>query len=57
MARTTGLVTVGCVLAWRKGALFENGIHPPEDLATETIERIIEGLRQEGVSVTYVIQA
>jgi len=48
---------VGCLLAWRKGALFENGIHPPEDLATETIERIIEGLRQEGVSVTYVIQA
>ena len=57
MARTTGLVTVGCVLAWQKGALFENGIHPPEDLATETIETIIEGMRQEGVSVTYVTQA
>jgi len=57
MARTTGLVTVGCVLAWRDSALFSEGVHPPEDLATETIETIIEGLRQEGVSVTYVIQA
>ena len=57
MARTTGLVTVGCVLAWRDSALFSDGVHPPEDLATETIETIIEGMRQEGVSVTYVTQA
>jgi len=53
MARTTGLVTVGCVLAWEQEALFSVGVHPPENLATDTIHSIIERLRNDGVSIVH----
>ena len=52
MARTTGLVTVACVLAWTQHNLFADGIHPPEELPTEVIHSVIEHLRNEGVSIS-----
>ncbi len=52
MARTTGLVTVACVLAWTKIELFTEGIHPPEDLPTEVIHDVISLLKSEGVAIT-----
>ena len=51
MARTTGLVTAACVLAWTKTELFTEGIHPPEDLPTEVIYDVIQLLKEAGVSV------
>lgn len=51
MARTTGLVTAACVLAWTKTELFTEGIHPPEDLPTEVIYDVIQRLKEAGVSV------
>ena len=51
MARTTGLVTAACVLAWTKTELFTEGIHPPEDLPTEIIYNVIQRLKEAGVSV------
>jgi len=51
MARTTGLVTFACVKAWASTDLFEDGVHPPEDLPTSTIHTVINTLRHEGVKV------
>ena len=51
MARTTGLVTFACVVAWSKRDLFSEGIHPPEDLDTETILDIIDFLKERGVRI------
>jgi lysine 6-dehydrogenase len=51
MARTTGLVTFACVVAWSKQDLFSEGIHPPEDLDTETIMDIIALLKAHGVRI------
>jgi len=50
MARTTGLVTAACVLAWTKSELFTEGIHPPEDLPNEVIMDVIQRLKDDGVS-------
>ena len=51
MARTTGLVTFACVVAWSQRELFTEGIHPPEDLPTEVIENVIQTLNDEGVRI------
>ena len=51
MARTTGLVTVACVLAWTRADLFSEGVHPPEALPTEIIHEVISLLRSEGVAI------
>ena len=51
MARTTGLVTYACVKAWSQQDLFEGGIHPPEDLSTETIHGVIDLLKANGVRI------
>ena len=51
MARTTGLVTAACVMAWCATELFTEGIHPPEDLPTEVIHDVIQRLKEAGVSV------
>jgi saccharopine dehydrogenase-like NADP-dependent oxidoreductase len=51
MARTTGLVTTACAVAWAKHELFIEGIHPPEDLPSEVIHSVIESMRQEGVTI------
>ncbi len=51
MARTTGLVTFACVVAWSQQELFSEGIHPPEDLPTEIIKNVIQTLEVEGVRI------
>ncbi len=51
MARTTGLVTYSCALAWSKNDLFSSGVFAPEDLPTEVIESIIQTMKEEGVSI------
>ena len=57
MARTTGLVTYACVVAWTEHPLFNEGIHPPEDLPSEVIHSVIQTLRDEGVSVEFRLDA
>lgn len=51
MARTTGLVTVACVMAWSKNDLFTSGVHAPEHLPSNVIHDVIQTLRDHGVSV------
>jgi len=52
MARTTGLVTVACVMAWTQRELFLEGIHPPEDLPSDVIHDVIALLKTEGVTIS-----
>ena len=52
MARTTGLVTYSCAMAWSKEELFQTGIYAPEDLPTSVIEQVIETMKQEGVTIS-----
>lgn len=52
MARTTGLVTVACVLAWTRQDLFTEGVHPPEALPTDVIHEVISSLKSEGVDIS-----
>jgi len=51
MARTTGLVTYACVMAWTKQELFQDGVHPPEALPASVIHDVIATLREEGVLI------
>ena len=51
MARTTGLVTYACVMAWTKQELFQDGVHPPEALPVSVIHDVIATLREEGVHI------
>lgn len=53
MARTTGLVTYACVVAWSQHELFTEGIHPPEDLPSEVIHDVIQTLEDEGVRIEH----
>ena len=55
MARTTGLVTYACVIAWTKQELFQNGVHPPEALPVSVIHDVIATLREEGVLIDETI--
>ena len=52
MARTTGLVTSCCAIAWaERPDLLSPGVHAPEDLPDDVIQSIIEVMRSEGVSI------
>ena len=51
MARTTGLVTFACVVAWSQQELFTEGIHPPEDLPSDVIHNVIQTLKNEDVRI------
>ena len=52
MARTTGLVTVGCILAWIEDpGMLEPGIHAPESLPRNVVNSIIEMMRENGVEI------
>lgn len=52
MARTTGLVTACCVIAWiDRPDMFESGVFAPEDLPNDVIDLVIEVMRSEGVSI------
>ena len=55
MARTTGLVTYACVMAWTKQELFQDGVHPPEALPASVIHDVIATLREEGVLIDETI--
>ena len=53
MARTTGLVTVGCIRAWIEDpGMLEPGIHAPESLPRNVVISIIEMMRENGVEIT-----
>ena len=56
MARTTGLVTFACVVAWSQQELFTEGIHPPEDLPADVIHKVIQTLKDEGVRIEFNTQ-
>ncbi len=52
MARTTGLVTVGCIRAWIEDpGMLEPGIHAPESLPRNVVNSIIETMRENGVEI------
>ena len=52
MARTTGLVTVGCIRAWIEDpGMLEPGIHAPESLPRNVVNSIIEMMRENGVEI------
>ena len=52
MARCTGLVTVFCVEEWLANpSILEVGIHPPENLDSKLIERIVTKLKEENISI------
>ncbi len=52
MARTTGLVTASCIMAWGdRPDMLGSGVFAPEDLPNEVIELVIEVMRSEGVSI------
>jgi len=52
MARTTGLVTVGCVEAWLDNPnMLPPGVHAPEALEPEVVSRIINTMRSERVCI------
>jgi len=52
MARTTGLVTASCVIAWLdRPEMLASGVHAPEDLPDEVIRLVIEVMLAEGVSI------
>ena len=52
MARTTGLVTVGCIQAWIEDPdMLEPGIHAPEILPRNVVSSIIEMMRENGVEI------
>ena len=52
MARTTGLVTVGCIRAWIEDPdMLEPGIHAPEKLPRKVVNSIIEMMRENGVVI------
>ena len=61
MARSTGLVTIACFLelfnkANNQSALSHSGVFSPEDLDTEHINRIIDFVKTNGVSIQRIIK-
>ena len=61
MARSTGLVTIACVLELfnkpnKQSALSHSGVFSPEDLDTEHINRIIDFVKTNGVSIQRIIK-
>ena len=52
MARTTGLVTVGCVEAWLEDpSMLPPGVHAPEKLPSSVVKRIIETMKENRVKI------
>jgi len=52
MARTTGIVTAQCAIAWLdRPDMLPPGTHAPEDLPDEVIELVIDVMRSEGISI------
>ena len=54
MARCTGLVTVFCIEEWLNNPdMLTKGIHAPEELDDETIERIINNIKNEDIVIEF----
>ena len=52
MARSTGLVTVCCVEEWLNNhEMLPPGVHPPESMSPESVDRIVSRLIEEGVEI------
>ena len=52
MARTTGLVTIGCIEAWLENPdMLPPGVHAPESLSPEVVRGIIRMMRENGVNI------
>ncbi len=56
MARTTGLVTIACVIELLEDLsndtdLFNSGVYAPENLPLESIDRVIEYLKSQDVTI------
>ena len=61
MARSTGLVTIACFLelfnkANNQSALSHSGVFSPEDLDTEHINRVIDFVKTNGVSIQRIVK-
>jgi saccharopine dehydrogenase-like NADP-dependent oxidoreductase len=61
MARSTGLVTIACFLELlnkpnNQSSLSHSGVFSPEDLETEHINRIIDFVKTNGVSIQRIIK-
>jgi len=55
MARTTGLVTVGCIQAWiERPDMLTDGVHPPEALPQEVVESVIGLMRSNGIDIQVI---
>ena len=53
MARTTGLVTLGCIISWLKDPnMLPCGVHPPESLPREVLISVIELMRVNGIEIS-----
>ena len=53
MARTTGLVTLGCILSWlKKPDMLPPGVHAPESLPRDVLVSILDLMRDNGVRVS-----
>ena len=61
MARSTGLVTIACFLELfnkpnNQSALSHSGVFSPEDLDTEHINRVIDFVKTNGVSIQRIVK-
>ena len=53
MARTTGLVTVGCIISWLENpSMLSSGDHPPENLPREVLISVLELMRVNGIEIS-----
>ena len=52
MARTTGLVTLGCIISWLENPeMLPPGVHPPESLPAEVVKSILDMMKENGVEI------
>ncbi len=52
MARSTGLVTLCCIDEWFKDPeMLPPGVHPPESMSPDSVDRIVRRLVEEGVEI------
>ena len=55
MARCTGLVTVCVVTEWLNDPeMLPAGVHAPESLSSEVISRVMDRMKEEGVSISSI---
>ena len=53
MARTTGLVTVGCIEAWLSDpGMLPPGVHAPESLSPRVVRGIVEMMKANRIEIS-----